>query len=89
MIVPTWMVLTGMDDRPVYAKATDVGIIEETPEGSRLLVQGQWAYVTESPTLLMEAVQTAGEWGTEAGLRLVKMIVEEMAGADEDAPAVN
>lgn len=89
MIVPTWMVLTGMDDRPVYAKATDVGIIEETPEGSRFLVQGQWAYVTESPTLLMEAVQTAGEWGTEAGLRLVKMIVEEMAGADEDAPAVN
>lgn len=83
------MVLTGMDDRPVYAKATDVGIIEETPEGSRLLVQGQWAYVTEAPTLLMEAVQTAGEWGTEAGLRLVQMIVEEMAGANKDAPTVN
>lgn len=88
MIVPTWMVLTGMDDRPVYVKATDVGIIEETPEGSRLLVQGQWAHVKESPAMLVEAVQTAGEWGTEAGLRLVKMIVEEMAGA-EDAPTVN
>lgn len=57
------MALTGMDDRPVYAKATDVGIIEETPEGSRFLVQGQWAYVTESPSLLIEAVQTAGEGG--------------------------
>jgi len=83
------MVLTGMDDRPVYAKATDVGIIEETPEGSRFLVQGQWTCVKESPTMLVEAVETAGVWGAEAGLRLVQTIVEEMVGANEDAPTAN
>lgn len=85
MLSPVWLQLTGIDEKTLWIRAGDVATVEDTPEGSRLLVGERWIYVTEPPVLIMESLSHAGDWSVEATIRIVKEILDSLVGVEDEA----
>lgn len=84
MISPVWVELGGVDGNPAYVNPAQVGAVEATPEGARIRVDGEWIYVTDEPSVVLDRLIKAGEFSTEAALYMAKEILDTLLGKDAE-----
>lgn len=85
MISPVWVEFSGINgDEKLYVSAVAAGAVEETPQGSRIRVDGEWVYVAEEMGVVMDRLIRAGEFSTEAALYMAKGILDALVDKNTD-----